>query len=219
MRLSKARKACVTAMMKDTIFEAANSVLEQHGTGGLTMDRVATTAELATASLYNYFDDKDDLLRFIYARLVEPFFLALEEIVGAGLPAPQKLERILRTALEHSHQHKGLIRLLVESNQESHVRRIARPRMLRILTGIFERGIREGSFRAHDSAQTGRMFQGCFSELFEMQAEGASKEAVNRYVEVLIDTIRSGFSIHLATSPEPRDGCARPQSCGRSSDC
>ncbi len=202
MRLSKARKACVTAMMKDTIFEAASSVLEQHGASGLTMDRVATTAELATASLYNYFHDKDDLLRFIYARLVEPFFLAIEEIAGADLPAPQKLERILRTALEHSHQHKGLIRLLVESNQESHVRRSARPRMLRILTGIFEGGIQEGSFRPHDPAQTGHMFQGCFAELFEMQVEGASKDAVNHYVEVLIEAVRNGFSIHLAKSPE-----------------
>ena len=28
MRLSKARKACLTAMMRDTIFEAASSVLD-----------------------------------------------------------------------------------------------------------------------------------------------------------------------------------------------
>ena len=103
-------------MMKDTIFEAASSVLEQHGASGLTMDRVATTAELATASLYNYFHDKDDLLQFIYARLVEPFFLAMEEIVTADVPAA-KAGRSLRTALEHSHQRKGLIRLVAESNQ------------------------------------------------------------------------------------------------------
>ena len=129
MRMSKARKACVSAMMKDTIFEAATSVLEQHGVGGMTMDRVATTAELGTASLYTYFRDKDELLQFIYARLVDPFFQAIEEIVSADLPAPQKLERILRAALERSHQHKGLIRLVAESNQESHVKRRVRPRM------------------------------------------------------------------------------------------
>ena len=67
MRMSKARKACVSAMMKDTIFEAATSVLEQHGVGGMTMEGVATTAELGTASLYTYFREQDELLQFIYA--------------------------------------------------------------------------------------------------------------------------------------------------------
>ena len=118
MRLSKARSEFVTTMMKDTIFEAADSVLQQHGVNGITMDRVATTAGLAKASLYNYFEDKDDLLQFIYARLVEPFFHAMEDIAYGDLPAPRKLEKMLGMALEHSEKHKGVIRLLAELGQE-----------------------------------------------------------------------------------------------------
>ena len=93
MRLSKARKALVTAMMKDTICEAASSVLEQHGAGGLTMDRVASTVGLATGSLYNYFQDKDDLLQFFYTRLAGPFFQAIEETANTELPAPRNWKR------------------------------------------------------------------------------------------------------------------------------
>ena len=73
MRLSKARKACVEAMMKDTIFDAAGSLLEERGADGLTMDRVATKVGVAKASLYNYFKDKNELLRYSYTRMVEPF--------------------------------------------------------------------------------------------------------------------------------------------------
>ena len=87
MRLSKARKEFVTAMMKDTIFEAAGSVLEEHGVNGITMDRVAATAGLAKGSLYNYFQDKDKLVRFLYAQLVEPFYQVIEEIADGDLPA------------------------------------------------------------------------------------------------------------------------------------
>ena len=90
MRLSKARKACVTTMMKDTIFEAASSLLEQHGSDALTMNQVATKVGFATASLYNYFQDKDDLLHFCYSRLVEPCLQAIEEAAGADLPATAK---------------------------------------------------------------------------------------------------------------------------------
>ncbi len=202
MRLSKARKEFVTAMMKDTIFEAAGSVLAQYGASGITMDRVATTAGLATGSLYNYFEDKSDLLRFIFARIVEPLLQAIEEVVKADVPAPQKLEQIVRAAVDHGVTHKGLIRVLASSDQESEVRRTVRARLLKIVTSVFERGILEGSFRPHKSAQTGRMFLGVLSELLELQAGDVTNAEVNEYVEVLIGAIRNGFSIHVAKNPE-----------------
>ncbi len=195
-RLSKARKALLNTMMKETIFEATSSVLCKHGVSGTTMNRVAEAANLAKSSLYDYFESKDDLLRFFNTRLVEPFFQAIEETAATELPAPQKLEKILRTAWEYAIKHKGLIRLLAEADQGSQIKRETRPRFLRILTAIFEQGIREGSFRPHNPAHTGRMFHGCLSELFQMQVEGASNEEVNEFVGVLIVAVLSGFSIH-----------------------
>jgi TetR/AcrR family transcriptional regulator, multidrug resistance operon repressor len=205
MRLSKARKACVAAMMKDTIFEAASSVLEQHGASGLTMDRVATTVGVATGSLYNYFQDKDELLRLFFSRLVEPFLRAIEEIAAAELPAPRKLEKILRTAWEYAIKHKGLIRLLAGTDRVGQIRKETRRRFLRILTAIFEQGIQEGSFRPHNPAHTGRMFHGCLSELFELQADAALNEEVNDYVGVLIDATLNGSSIHAKKEAGIRD--------------
>jgi len=202
-RLSKARKAILTTMMKETIFEAAASVLSKHGINGTTMNRVAEAANLAKSSLYDYFESKDDLLRFFNDRLVEPFFQTIEEIAGGDLSAPQKLEAILRTALETSDKHKCIIRLLAETNQGYEIRKSARLRFLQVLASVFERGIEEGSFRPHNYAHTGRMFSGCVSELFELQAEGAPSEEINGYVEVLIDAVLNGFSIH--TQPPSRE--------------
>jgi AcrR family transcriptional regulator len=203
MRLSKARKKFVTAMMKDTIFEAAGSVLQEHGVTGITMDRVATTAGLAKGSLYNYFESKDDLLRFVYARMVDPFFQAIEEIAQAELPAPRKLDRILCTASERGDQHKAIIRLLAETGQEHYeIRKRTRPRFLRILVSIFEQGMVEGVFRSHNPAHTARMFLGCLSELFELQMDGASREETNEYLGMLIDAAHHGFSLHVEKGPQ-----------------
>ena len=197
MRLSKARKEFVTAMMKDTIFEAAGSVLQEHGVGGITMDRVATTAGLAKGSLYNYFEDKDDLLRFVYARLVEPFLQEIEEIGRGPLAALQKLDRILHMALERSEKHRMIIRLLAETGQDRHeIKKRTRPRFLTLLVAIFEQGIREGVFRMHDPAHTGRMLYGCLSELYELQADGASSDEVKAYAGALMDITLNGSSIH-----------------------
>jgi TetR/AcrR family transcriptional regulator, cholesterol catabolism regulator len=195
-RLSKARKALLNTMMKETIYEAATSVLCKHGVNGTTMNRVAEAANLAKSSLYDYFESKDDLLRFFNTRLVEPFFQAIEEIAHGDLSAPQKLEEILRTSLERSDKHKCIIRLLAETDQEHQVKKSIRPRFLRLLASIFERGIEEGTFRPHDHAHTGRMFLGCLTELFELQADDAPSEEVSGYVAVLIDAVLNGFSIH-----------------------
>jgi AcrR family transcriptional regulator len=197
MRLSEARKQIVTAMMRDTIYEAAGSVLQQHGVGGMTMDRVATVAGLAKGSLYNYFHDKDELLQFIFTKLIEPFLQTMKEIAAEDLPAPRKLEKILHTALTRSFENKGIIRLLATTDQESEVRKTVRPQMLKIVSGIFEQGIRDGDFRPHNASHTARMFLGAFAELFEMQTDNASDEEMNEYAAVLSDAVLNGFSIHV----------------------
>ena len=175
------------------------------------MDRVAEAANVAKSSLYDYFESKDELLRFINTRLVEPFFQTMEEIADGDLPAPQKLEKISARALERSDKQKGIIRLLAETGQEQ-------PRLeggfARDSCGFsrlfFRQGIREGSFRPHNPANTGRMFLGCLSELFELQADDASSEEVNDYVEALIDATVNGFSIHAEKSS--KSGNASPSS-------
>lgn len=151
-RLSKTRKALLTTMMKETIYEAATSVVCKHGIGGTTMNRVAEAANLAKSSLYNYFHDKDELLRFFNARLVEPCFQAIEETSKTDLLAPQKLEKILHTFWEYSVKHRGVLKLLAGAEQSDQIRKDTRPRLLRLLTAIFEQGIREGSFRPHNPA-------------------------------------------------------------------
>ena len=72
-RLSEARKELLTTMMKESIFEAATSVLSEHGLDGTTMNRVAAAADLAKSSLYDYFPSKDELLEFVSDRLVAAF--------------------------------------------------------------------------------------------------------------------------------------------------
>jgi AcrR family transcriptional regulator len=196
-RLSQTRKKLLDTMMKESIFEAATSVLSLHGIDGTTMNRVAAAADLAKSSLYDYFPSKDELLGFVSDRLEAPFVQSVEETLRADLPAPQKLERILRTAFETGTKHKAILRLLVHSDQEYRLRRRGRPRILEAFTAIFEQGIKEGSFHSHNPAHTGRMFLGAFGELFELLASNASEEAANEYVGVLIDAALHGLSIHV----------------------
>ena len=159
-RLSKTRRELLTTMMKETIFEATTTVLCEHGVEGTTMNRVADAASLSKSSLYDYFQSKDDLLTFVSDRMVGPFLKMLDDLVPARMPAPQKLETILRTALDLSTKHKAIIRLLEQWGQNQQVRQSSRPRILEAFTAVFEQGIQEGSFHPHNPVHTGACSRG-----------------------------------------------------------
>ncbi len=201
-RLSKTRKKLLTTMMKESIFEATTAVLCEHGVEGTTMNRVAEAASLSKSSLYDYFQSKEDLLAFVSDRIVGPFWKMLDELVPAPLSAPQKLEAILRHALDDSTRHKAIIRLLAQADQGRQVEQSIRPRILEAITAIYEQGIKEGSFQPHNPAYTARMFLGCLGELFDLQMSSASDEAATEYVGILIGAVRRGFSIHVANGSE-----------------
>lgn len=171
------------------------------------MNRVAEAASLSKSSLYDYFENKEDLLAFVAKRIVGPFLRLLEDLVPTSVSAPEKLETILRHALDNSTKHKAVIRLLAQADHRQRVRQSTRPRILEAITAIFEQGIEEGSFQPHNPAHTARMFMGCLSELFELQMSSTSDEAATEYVGILIGAVR-GLSIHVANSPGP--GTASP---------
>jgi len=204
-RLSKARKAMVTAMMKDAIFQAATSVFEEQGVNGTTMDRVAAAAKVAKSSLYDYFPSKEDLLEFVFGRLVVPFLQVVDEVVQADLPAPQKLGKLLRTAYAQSTKHRALLRLLAETNQGRQLKSTNRPRILEAITTIFEQGIEEGSLLPHKPVHLARMFVGCLAELFEMQVSNVSDEVTSEYVDVLVDAVLHGVCIHVEQQKTPTE--------------
>ena len=102
--------------------------------------------------------------------------------------------------MERSVKGKGIIRLLLETPQEhQEVKKGLRPRLIRLLTAIFQRGILDGAFRPHNPAHAARMFSGCLSELFEMCASDASTEEVKEYVGSLVNALHRGFFIPAET--------------------
>ena len=126
-------------------------------------------------------------MEFVSDRLYAPFLQVVEETLQADLPAPQKLEKIVASALQTGIQHKAIVKLVVQSDQDIPAESRVVREILEAFTAIFEQGIKEGSFHPHNPAHTGRMFLGAFHELFELLACSASEEAANEYVEVMID--------------------------------
>jgi AcrR family transcriptional regulator len=200
-KLSEKRKEMLNVMMKEAIYVAAVTVLRDHGVSGMTMDRVAAAANLAKGSLYNYFDDKQDLLRFIYGKIIDPMNQAIAETAANASSAPQKLEEILHILFDHLGRHRGVLSLLlkneaaraiVESTKQS-----GRAEALRHFIAVFAQGVAERSFREMDPELAGRMLLGSVGEIFQQQLIGRHQE-VKIIIEEVMEIFLHGLSADTA---------------------
>ncbi|MCK9688709.1 TetR/AcrR family transcriptional regulator [Scleromatobacter humisilvae] len=98
------------------MLEAATRILDKQGLAGLTTNRVAEVAGVSIGTVYQYFNDKSELLDALAEREVQ----ALSDAVLAALtgPAPTeaggRVRAVVRAVLQAYGGRTGVHRLLVE---------------------------------------------------------------------------------------------------------
>ena len=98
------------------MLEAAARILDKHGLAGLTTNRVAEVAGVSIGTVYQYFNDKSELLDALAEREVK----ALSDAVLAALtgPAPAeaggRVRAVVRAVLQAYGGRTGVHRLLVD---------------------------------------------------------------------------------------------------------
>jgi AcrR family transcriptional regulator len=202
-RLSSARKQLLTAMMKETISDAAVAVLAEHGVEGMTMDRVAAAADVAKGSLYCYFDGKQDILRLVHAKLVDPILKTADDVIQADMPATRKLEAVVRTVFDQLARHHGVFSLLIKDATARNVLEPRRRTNREIAVGqfavIFRQGIEQGLFARHDPAQVAEMFMGALGGLWERSLATGDAPRADSLTGALLSVFLDGISVRDAT--------------------
>ena len=198
-RLSTTRKELLTAMMKEAIYDAAVAVLAEHGVDGMTMDRVAAAAGVAKGSLYCYFHGKQDLLRLVHAKLIDPILKTAEDVIGADMPATRKLEAVVRAVFDQLARHHGVFSLLLKDDA---VRLVLKPRRRtnrEIAVGqfavIFRQGIEQGLFARRDPAQLAEMFMGALGGLWERSLATGEVPQSDALIEPLLSVFLDGIAV------------------------
>ena len=95
------------------MLDAAVRAFARRGFSGLTMDDLAREAGYSTASLYNYFPNKDAVLCALVDRSLERMLRAVEGPLPLGLSPVQRLESIVLRLLEEAREHLWLTELLM----------------------------------------------------------------------------------------------------------
>lgn len=104
------------------MLEAATRILDKHGLAGLTTNRVAEVAGVSIGTVYQYFNDKSELLDALAAREVQ----VLSDSVLAALTGPAPTEAggrvrvLVRAVLDAYGGRTGVHRLLVDHLLAAH---------------------------------------------------------------------------------------------------
>jgi AcrR family transcriptional regulator len=198
-RLSTIRKQALDEIMKEALYEATVEVLSDHGVDGMTMDRVAVAAGVAKGSLYRYFRGKRELLEFVHAKIIDPLFQDLNELVVAtGQPAVAKLAAHLHTLLEHVAKHAQVFRLLFDDDaaqdllqsSERCTRKAAGQRMAE----IFRQGIAEGVFRPVDPLVLANMYLGVCKAVLESRPVLQTREEREEVHRLIMGAFLNGIA-------------------------
>lgn len=99
--------------LRELIIEATTSIVEQGGLEGLSAREIAKRIGYSPGTLYNVFENLDDLLLIIEARLLDDLADRLASTDAAGTPS-DRLRRIVGTYFTFTQERPKLWNLLNE---------------------------------------------------------------------------------------------------------
>lgn len=100
----------------NAILEAAEAVAARDGAGGASLQAVAKEAGIAVGTIYNYFNDKDELFTAVFARRHAELFEATDLAAKnhAKEPFEAQLAAFVRAVFTHFDARRAFLRLALE---------------------------------------------------------------------------------------------------------
>jgi AcrR family transcriptional regulator len=102
------------AAYREAILEAAERVFATRGFAGVRMSDVAAEAGMATGTLYNYFENKGEVLRSLIAMRGNDLLRALQATYEAERDAIARIERMVQVTFESVDSHRAGYKMLTE---------------------------------------------------------------------------------------------------------
>ena len=193
----KKRKAVLESVVKQEVFEAVMRILKAHGPKDLTLDMVAHEAGMATSTLYNYFDNRADLLAYMIMRLFEPVLQKMDGIFESDLPVVEKLRLIAKMHLHARNERSQFIGLLNEESSPAATRSLKEIQQRRAISigkllKTMNDGMEQGIFRKTSATCLMLAFTGILEAFFEYRAMSPDPVSIQDDVDNVMEAFMEG---------------------------
>jgi len=139
--------------------ETAEEIFSQKGFHSATIQEISEKTEFAVGSIYHMFRNKDEIYTALLQMRLEEYISLLEEKTNNSHSPVEKVQALIEAKLQYFSEHKPFLKLFMDTTLGSGwdvqiggiAQLIARyEEYLRLVTGIFEEGIKEGFFSGSD---------------------------------------------------------------------
>ena len=197
-RYSEKQKAALDALMRDDVYTHAMKIIETEGLGSLTMEGIAAAVGVSRGTLYNYFDDKDDVVDFLEDRTFDPVLEAIEEVASSDLDAETKLTRVAKWVFKAIYEDRALVVALSPTKYVGDCRARKLERMdkaLRAIESIIRDGVSDGTLKQLEPEIVSQVFSGTVSGMIERMALTGefqrADEIVPTFMEIFLGGLRT----------------------------
>lgn len=137
-------------MTQQHVLDAAEQEFSRHGLKGARMSAIANAAQVTTATLHYYFENKESLYKAVLQRPIDEVQSTLGQFNFEGLSPEEALKQIIRIAIANeakNPQRQMLWFQEASQNQGVHFKACNVLSLHERLLKILEQGIAEGYFR------------------------------------------------------------------------
>ena len=176
------------------ILDAAEELIAKHGLHDAPLVQIAKRAGVAVGTLYNYFTDRDAMIRALFESRRATLRPRLQAAIRAGveLPFEPRLRGFVREILEAFESHRSFLKVAIENE---HLKPSASNTPQDLLAGardIVAAGVREGAVDAARAELLPLMITGTIKSIavHRLQTGGELPADADAIVAVLLDGIR-----------------------------
>ncbi|WP_213009797.1 TetR/AcrR family transcriptional regulator [Paractinoplanes toevensis] len=156
---------------QDAVLSAAVRLFNEQGYDATSMFDIAESLGITKSSVYHHISGKEQLLQMAMDRALDGLFEAAEDVRGTGLPAIERLERLIRRSVLVLAERFEFVTVLlrVRGNTEVEQHALTRRREFdTVVTELVKQAQAEGGVRPDvDPATAARLLLGMVNSLTE----------------------------------------------------
>jgi len=194
--LAERQRQVKEELVKNAICQAALDVIKEYGVDALKMQTIAQKAGIATGTLYNYFQNKNQLVLFVCDTVDEIFLSQMEHDASLDKLAPKRLSMLVLDVFRMFDEYHVIFDAAESLGVVKHTHSdqdMCFVRGINCLKSILDSGISNNEFHKMDTTRTAKLMFFTLVGMLEWQkfyTEVAPEENARELQDMFSDTIK-----------------------------
>ena len=174
--------------------EAAKALILHYGYKKTTMQDIAEKADISVGSIYNFFENKEDIAIECGKEFKDHLLKSLREVRDSDLKPEEKLREMMFRSGLGCHEHfqdtpHGMEIVMALEHRREELNEEFDAQELTLVAEVIEEGVRKGDFSVKDAKDTARTFIAAFASFRPPTCMRFSKDKTKREIIKMIDML------------------------------